>query len=177
MAHLSTCIVLSHARLKAEQRSVGESSLPKEVREADDYVNRVSDQIEMLQYVRGRIGEDRDTVLDICARLYPGHPDARVPTPVEAATSMQGPASGRDSPPFSPLSEDDDPGRQASKRSPEYSPVTDDDEHPELKRLKQHESDTTVTNSKSFTPLTPPIKVEAETGDLFMADVTARLTT
>ena len=64
-----------------------------------------------------------------------------------------------------------------SKRSPEYSPVTDDDEHPELKRLKQHENDTTVTNSKSFTPLTPPIKVEAETGDLFMAGVTARLTT
>ena len=62
MAHLSTCIVLSHARLKAEQRSMGGSSLPKEIRKAGDYVNRVRDQIEMLQYVRGRIGEDRSTL-------------------------------------------------------------------------------------------------------------------
>ena len=122
----------------------------------------------MLQYVRGRIGEDRDTVLDICAHM-PGH-GAGVATP------MQGPASDPDSPPFSPLSEDDEPGRPASKRSSEYSPVTDDDEHPELKRFKQHEDDTTVTNSESFTPLTP-IKVEATTDDLLMADVTARLTT
>ena len=201
MAHLSKCIVLSHARLKAEQRSVGESSLPKEIKEADDYVNRVSDQIEMLQYVRGRIGEDRDTVLDICAR-NPCHAGTRFPTPVpaanppldqteprlemelttadnvmtvETAISMQRPVSDRDSPLFSPLSEDDEPGKPApkrwspmepgepgllkepaSKRSPGYSPVTDDDEHPELKRLKQRENVTTVINSESFTPMTPP---------------------
>jgi hypothetical protein len=51
MAHLSTCIFMSHARLKAEQRSVGGSSLPKEIKKANDYVNRARDQIEMLQYV------------------------------------------------------------------------------------------------------------------------------
>ena len=155
----------------------------------------------MLQYVRGRIGEDRDTVLDICAR-NPGHAGTRFPTPVpaanppldqteprlemelttadnlmtvETAISMQGPVSDRDSPLFSPLSEDDEPGKPApkrwspmepgepgllkepaSKRSPEYSPVTDDDEHPELKRLKQRENVTTVINSESFTPMAPP---------------------
>jgi hypothetical protein len=146
MAHLSTCIVLSHARLKAEQRSVGESPLPEEIRKAGDYVNRVRDQIEMLQYVRGRIGEDRDTVLDICAR-NPGHAGTRVPTPVpaanppldqteprlemeltaadnvmtvETAMSMQRPVSDRDSSLFSPLSEEDEPGKPAPKR---WSPV------------------------------------------------------
>jgi hypothetical protein len=180
-----------------------QSSLPEEIRKAGDYVNRVRDQIEMLQYVRGRIGEDRDTILDICDRT-PGHAGARAPTPVPAAnppldqteprlevelttadnvmaagtaTSMQGPASGRDSPPFSPLSEGGEPGRSASKQSSEYSPVTDDDEHPEPKRLKQHENGITMTNSKSFTTLTPPIKEEAKTGDLFLANVTAKLTT
>jgi hypothetical protein len=76
---------LSHARLKAEQRSVGGSSLPKEIRKAGDYVNGVRDQIEMLQYVRGRIGEDRDTVLDICAHM-PGH-GAGVATPMQGQTS------------------------------------------------------------------------------------------
>jgi hypothetical protein len=49
MAHLSTCIFLSHARLKAEQRSVGKSSLPKEIKDADDHVKGVRDQIKMLQ--------------------------------------------------------------------------------------------------------------------------------
>ena len=85
MAHLSTCIVLSHARLKAEQRPVGESSLPKEIRKAGDYVNRVRDQIEMLQYVRGRIGEDRSTVLDV-GRI-PGH-GAGVSAPVSGQKRM-----------------------------------------------------------------------------------------
>jgi hypothetical protein len=38
MAHLSTCIFLSHARLKAKHRSVGESSPPESIKDADDHV-------------------------------------------------------------------------------------------------------------------------------------------
>ena len=103
----------------------------------------------------------------------------------QSIEKMQRPVSDRDSPPFSPLSEDDDPGKQASKRSPEYSPVTDDDERPELKRLKQRENVTTVINSESFTPMTPPteekvevkVEVKAETDDLFLANAAASLTT
>ena len=64
MAHLSTSIFLSHARQKAEQCSVGRDS-PADRERADDYVRRVGDQIEMAQYIRGRIGEDRGTILDM----------------------------------------------------------------------------------------------------------------
>jgi hypothetical protein len=66
---------------------------------------------------------------------------------------------------------------------PDFSPVTpatsDDDERPKSKRPKQHENDTTVIGSGSFSPLTPVggIKVEAPAGDLLMAEITSRLTT
>ena len=96
---------------------------------------------------------------------------------------MQGQTNDPDSPPYSPLSEDDEPGRPASKRSSEYSPVTpaasDDDEQPELKRLRQHENDTTAANSESFSPLTPDhhVKAKATPDDRFMAKVAARLAT
>ena len=77
--------------------------------------------------------------------------------------------------PIAPAMSNDD------RRSPEYSPVTDDDERPEVKRLKQHENGITMTNSESFTPMTPPtevkVEVKAETDDLFLANVTASLTT
>jgi hypothetical protein len=65
MAHLSTCIFLSHARQKTERYSVGEQSPHADRKRADDYVRRIGDQIEMIQYIRSRIGEDRDTVLDM----------------------------------------------------------------------------------------------------------------
>ena len=32
---------------------------------ADDYVRGIGDQIEMVQYIRSRVGEDRDTVLNM----------------------------------------------------------------------------------------------------------------
>jgi hypothetical protein len=66
MAHLSTSIFLSHARQKAEQHcSVGRDSPLADRERADDYVRRVGDQIEMAQYIRGRIGENRGTILDM----------------------------------------------------------------------------------------------------------------
>ena len=55
--------------------------------------------------------------------------------------------------------------------------MSDGDGRQGVKRLRQHENDTTATDSKSFTPLTPTIKVEAKTGDLLLASVTASLTT
>jgi hypothetical protein len=44
---------------------VGEQSPQADRERADDYVRRAGDQIEMIQYIRGHIGEDRDTVLDM----------------------------------------------------------------------------------------------------------------
>ena len=154
MAHLSTFIFLSHARQKAEQCSVGRDSPPADRERADDYVRRVGDQIEMAQYIRGRIGEDRGTILDM-GRI-PGY-HTRFPAP-------------------SALSQ----GQKSDPDSPEYSPVTADDE-PALKRPR---SASTVIDSRSFSPMTgsdqdPPvsgIKTEAQADDLLMAKVTSKLT-
>ena len=65
MAHLSTCIFVGHARQKTERCSVGRNSQQADKDQADDNVRRLDDQIRMIQYVRGRIGEDRDTILDM----------------------------------------------------------------------------------------------------------------
>jgi hypothetical protein len=59
---LSNYVFMSHARQKKERYAVGQHSRPEV---ADDYFRRVRDQIEMVQYIRGRFGEDRDTVLDM----------------------------------------------------------------------------------------------------------------
>jgi hypothetical protein len=56
MAHLSTFIFLRHARQKTERYSVGEQSPQADRKRVDDYVRRIGDQIEMVQYIRGRIG-------------------------------------------------------------------------------------------------------------------------
>jgi hypothetical protein len=65
MAHLSTCVFLSHARQKTERHPVGEQPPPADRARAGDYVRRAGDQIEVIQYIRSRIGEDRDAVLDM----------------------------------------------------------------------------------------------------------------
>jgi hypothetical protein len=44
---------------------VGEQPPQADRKRADDYVRREGDQIEIIQYIRGRIGEDRDAVLDM----------------------------------------------------------------------------------------------------------------
>jgi hypothetical protein len=191
MAHLSTCIFVGHARQKTERCSVGRNSQQADKDQADDNVRRLDDQIRMIQYVRGRIGEDRDTILDM-GRI-PDY-DTRFPmpsTPLQARASkrpsegMPGSwqvpdgsttAAGAFLPIASAMSNGD-------RRSPEYSPVTDDDERPEVKRLKQHENGITMTNSESFTPMTPPpeekveVKVEVKAENLFLANAAASLTT
>ena len=53
--------------------------------------------------------------------------------------------------------------------------MSNDDERPEAKRLRQHENGITMTDSESFTPMTPLPEVKAE--NLFLANATASLTT
>jgi hypothetical protein len=68
---------------------VGESSPPELIKSVDDYVRRVSDQIEMIQYIRGPIGEDRSTILDM----------GRVP---DHGTGLTAPLAGQKRVPDSP---------------------------------------------------------------------------
>ena len=63
---------------------MGRNSPQADKDRADDNVRRLDDQIRMIQYVRGRIGEDRDTILDM-GRI-PDY-DARFPMP---STPLQG---------------------------------------------------------------------------------------
>jgi hypothetical protein len=80
MAHLSTFIFLSHARLKAEQCSVGEDSPPADIESADDYVRRARDQIEMVhstsEVALERTGA-RGTILDTWAAYLTMTHDSR----------------------------------------------------------------------------------------------------
>jgi hypothetical protein len=178
MAHLSTFIFLSHARLKAEQCSVGKDSPPADIESAGDYVRRVRDQIEMVQYIRGRIGEDRGTILDM-GRIPDYH--TRFPAPLALS---QGQKSDLDSPEYSPVTEDDEPVEPALKR-PKTEPA-----------LERPESSSTVIGSKSFSPMTESdqcspvtedesdvqaserhveVKTEAQADDLLMAKATSKL--
>jgi hypothetical protein len=72
----------------------------------------------MAQYIRGRIGMDRSTVLDI-GRI-PGYHARRWP---QSALS-QGQDNDQESPPDSPFSGDDDPLERAPKRSRKQSSST-----------------------------------------------------
>jgi hypothetical protein len=152
MAHLSTCVFfLSHARLKANQCSVGGSSPSALIKTAGDYYvwAGVGDQIEMIQYIRGRIGEDRSTILDM----------GRVPDHYGTG-------------PSAPLA-----GQKRAPDSPGYSPVTSEDDEPAEPALRRPKGDNTATDSRSaFSPMTgsdqyPPasgIKTEAQAGDICM---------
>jgi hypothetical protein len=90
-----------------------------------------------------------------------------------------------DSPEYSPvISEDDEPVEPALKRSSDYSLVTSEDDEPEEPAPKRPKSDSTVTDSRSFSPMTGSdqdspvsgIKTEAQAGDLLIAEIASRLT-
>jgi hypothetical protein len=83
MAHLSTFILVSHAQEKAGRCSVSRDSPRADKERADDNVRRAGDQIEMAQYIRGRIGEDRGTILDM-GRI----PDYHTRFPAPSALSV-----------------------------------------------------------------------------------------
>jgi hypothetical protein len=63
MAHLSIQIRMSHALQKQERWAVGKDSLRDDITRAKDLYKRTGDQIEMTQYIRGRVGDDRDAIL------------------------------------------------------------------------------------------------------------------
>ena len=116
------------------------------MKDVDDYVRRVKDQIEMIQYIRGRIGEDRSTVLDM----------GRVP---DHGTGLTAPLAGQkrvpDSPEYSPVtSEDGELTEPAPKRSSEDSPVTSEGDEPVGSALKRPKGDSTVIDGRSFSPMT-----------------------
>ena len=158
MSHLSNSILMNHTRLKAEQRSVGEHS-PQEDREhAANKIRRLGDQIEMAQYIRGRIGMDRSTVLDM-GRI-PGYHTRRWPPsalsqgkendqsehaartcvlePALKRSRKQSPSTVTGKEPFSPLTgseggysyttEDKGAGPANATESSEHSPVSGDDQ-------------------------------------------------
>ena len=120
----------------------------------------------MAQYIRGRIGEDRGTILDM-GRI-PGY-HTRFPAPSALSQRQK---SDPDTPPFSPVTEDDEP----------VKPARDEPVEPAPKRPK---SDITVIDSGSFSPMTGSdqaspasgIKMEAPADDLHMAEIAYRLTT
>ena len=69
MAQLSIIIRMSacmcHASQKRERWAVGKQSLPSDITRAKDFSRRMGDQIEMIQCIRGRIGDDRDAILAV----------------------------------------------------------------------------------------------------------------
>jgi hypothetical protein len=164
---------MSHAKLKGEQRSVGRYSPPEMRERADNQIRRLGDQIEMAQYIRGRIGMDRSMVLDM------GHiPDYRARRWPPSALS-RGQGNDQDSPPYSEASGDDEPVERAPKRSrtqssstvigsKSFSPVTGSDQ---CSPVTEDESDVQV-NGRHV-----EIKTEAQADDLLMmAKVAQELT-
>ena len=105
------------------------------------------------------IGEDRGTTLDMGRIYIPGY-HTRFPAP---SALSQGQKSDPDSPPYSPVTEDDEPGEPAPKRS---------------------KSSSTVIDGRSFSPMTGSdddspvreVKTEAQADDLLMAKVAQELT-
>jgi len=106
----------------------------------------------MIQYTRGRIGEDRSTILDM----------GRVP---DHGTGLKAPLAGQEGAPG----------------LPEYSPVTSEDDEPALKRPKGDStvidggSFSPMTGPDQDSPV-GGIKTEAQAGEMDMAKVAARLT-
>ena len=129
MSNLSNCIFLSHARQKKERYSVGRHSLPKDRGYANDYVLGVRDQIKMIQYIRSRIGEDRDTVLDM-GREPDDHRRERKPPRLSEGKSR---APG-------------DVSRYGAEPAPKRARMTE---------ARAQWSNSTATSESHFIPLTP----------------------
>jgi hypothetical protein len=173
MSHLSNSILMSHAKLKAEQRSVGRYS-PQEMQErAANQIRRLGDQIEMTQYIRGRIGMDRSTALDI-GRI-PGYHARRWPP----SAMSQGQENDQDSPPYSPFSGDDQPLERAPKRSRKQSSSTVMIDSEPFSPVTGSDQDSPVSEGESDVQAKGrpvEVKTEAQAEDLLMAKVAQKLT-
>jgi hypothetical protein len=132
MAHLSINIRMCHASQKKERCVVGKQSLPGDITRARDFSRRMGDQIEMIQCIRGRIGDDRDAILAVQDR-----PDL---VPAEGPPSALSRGKGRS---------EDAAGtcdmEPASKRA-------------RMAEAQTQCSHITVTNGDRFIPLTPEIE-------------------
>jgi hypothetical protein len=184
MSHLSNSIPMNHmyisTRLKAEQRSVGKHPPPEMQERVANKIRRLGDQIEMAQYIRGRIGMDRSTVLDM-GRI-PGYHTRRWPPSalsqgqengqsehaaracaLERApkrSRRQGPSTviGRES--FSPVTGSD-------QESPPYSPFSGDGQY---SPVSEDEPDVQAKER----PV--EVKTEDQAEDLRLAQVAQKLT-
>jgi hypothetical protein len=65
MAHLSIHIRMGHALQKKGRWAVGRHSPRDDIARAKDLCRFIGDQIEMMQYIRGRVGGDRDAILSM----------------------------------------------------------------------------------------------------------------
>jgi hypothetical protein len=72
MAHLSIQISIGHALQKKERWAVGEQSPRDDIARTKDLCRFTGDRIEMMQYIRGRIGDDREAILAVQYRPHPG---------------------------------------------------------------------------------------------------------
>jgi hypothetical protein len=82
---------------------VGRQSPLADRERVGDYVRGVRDQMKMVQYIRGRIGEDRGTALDM--NRIPDYHTRKWPP----SALSQGQRSDQDPPEYSPVTEDDEP--------------------------------------------------------------------
>jgi hypothetical protein len=132
MSHLSINIHMCRASQKRERRAVGKQSVPTDIARARSFSKRMEDQIEVIQCIRGRVGDDRDAILAVQYRPNLGL--AERPSP-ELLLWARGKGRSEDA---------------ASKCAVE----------PASKRARATEvqapcSHSTVTNESGFTSLTP----------------------
>jgi hypothetical protein len=176
MSHLSNSILMNHTRLKAEKYS------PQEMQErVANKIRRLGDQIEMAQYIRGRIGMDRSTVLDMGripgyhtrrwsppSALSQGQENGQSEHAARACALQRAPKRPRRQSPstvigkesFSPLTGSD-------QESPPYSPFSGDEQY---SPVSEDEPDAQAKGR--------PVEVKTETQaeDLRLAQVAQKLT-
>jgi hypothetical protein len=124
MAHLSTSIFLSHARLKAELCSVGKDSPPADREHARRRLRTMSGR----QGIRSRWPSTSEAALErtgarpLTWAAYLAITQTRFPAP---SALPQGQKSDPDSPPYEPVTEDDEPVEPALKRPRSSSTAID----------------------------------------------------
>jgi hypothetical protein len=86
MAHLPIHVRMGHALQKKERWAVGKHSPRDDIARARDLCRFIGDQIEMMQYIRGRVGDDRDAI----PSLHAGQASLRPGLDPKASTLSKG---------------------------------------------------------------------------------------
>jgi hypothetical protein len=129
MAHLSINIHMCHASQKKEQRAVGKQSMPADIARARGFSRRMEDQVEMIQYIRGRVGDDRDAKLLV--QYEPNLGLAEKPSPALSR------------------------GKGRSEDAANKCAVEPASKRARMTNAQAHCSPSTMTNESGFTPQTP----------------------